>query len=587
MDPQDLEKGKRILLVNALRALYGHYEKTFNLWNEAEVGVPPCFIIVCNNTATSKLVFDYISGYVHGDSGVFVNGKFPLFRNYDESGNPYPSPRTLLIDSKQLDSGEKLSDDFLKCNERAIERFRRETLERGGTLADELRRGKELDPTTILREVMNTVGKPGMLGGEIRCVVSVSMLTEGWDANNVTHILGVRAFGTQLLCEQVIGRALRRRSYEINEHNLFTAEYADIMGIPFDFTAKPVISKPAPPVDWVRVQAIRPERDHYEIRFPRVMGYRAELPKDQIRAEFTSDSILELSPELVGPTEVLQAGIIGETADLKVEYQKDIRRSSLVMLLTNHCLKTKWQDGFGVPRLNLYGQLKGIVREWLDNCLKCTGGTFEAILLDLKFANMAADRIHAAVNRAAVIDQPENPPITAVLDSYAPTGSTAYVNFITSKKLRWRTRDRCHINWCVCDSAWEAELCRVAETHPLVKAYVKNYNLGFEVPYDYQGEHKTYIPDFILLIDDGHGEDDLLHLVVETKGYRREDAKDKKAAMDVFWIPGVNRLKSYGRWAFIEIDEVYEIEGEFEARVEAKFGRMLHTVTMRGNHNGI
>jgi type III restriction enzyme len=202
-------------------------------------------------------------------------------------------------------------------------------------------------------------------------------------------------------------------------------------------------------------------------------------------------------------------------------------------------------------------------------------------LLDLKFANMAADKIHAAVNRAAVADEPAEPPVTAILDPYTPAGSTNYVNFVTSKRSRWRTReDRCHINWCVYDSEWEAELCRVAEKHPQVKAYVKNYNLGFEVPYHYQGEQKTYLPDFILQVDDGHGADDPLYLVIEIKGYRGEDAKAKKEAMEVFWIPGVNRLGSYGRWAFAELKEVYKIESEFTARVEEKFDKMLREAVM-------
>src|SRR5438093_9679515 len=172
---------------------------------------------------------------------------------------------------------------------------------------------------------MNTVGKPGQLGGAIRCVVSVSMLTEGWDANTVTHVLGVRAFGTQLLCEQVIGRALRRQSYDLNEEALFNVEYADVLGIPFDFTAKPVVAPPQPPRETVQVKAVRPDRDALEIRFPRVAGYRAELPEERLTANFTDDSTLELTPDLVGPSKTRNAGIIGEAVDVSLKHLEDVR----------------------------------------------------------------------------------------------------------------------------------------------------------------------------------------------------------------------------------------------------------------------
>jgi len=198
--------------------------------------VPPVFIIVCNNTAASKLVYDYISGYVRGgDDGTetFIPGHFELFRNQDEHGNRLPRPRTLLIDSEQLESGEALDKNFRDMAGDEIERFRREIVARTG----DIRAGENITDQELLREVMNTVGKPGQLGESIRCVVSVSMLTEGWDTNTVTHILGVRAFGTQLLCEQVVGRGLRRQSYDLNEAQLLNVEYADILGIPFDFTA--------------------------------------------------------------------------------------------------------------------------------------------------------------------------------------------------------------------------------------------------------------------------------------------------------------------------------------------------------------
>jgi type III restriction enzyme len=136
---------------------------------------------------------------------------------------------------------------------------------------------------------------------------------------------------------------------------------------------------------------------------------------------------------------------------------------------------------------------------------------------------------------------------------------------------------RCHINWVVLDSDWEAELCRVVENHPKVKAYVKNQNLGLEVPYRYGSEMRRYIPDFIVRVDDGHGEDDLLNLIVEIKGYRREDAKEKKSTMDTYWIPGVNNNGQHGRWAFAEFRDVYEIEVDFKEKVAKQFAQMIES----------
>jgi type III restriction enzyme len=130
----------------------------------------------------------------------------------------------------------------------------------------------------------------------------------------------------------------------------------------------------------------------------------------------------------------------------------------------------------------------------------------------------------------------------------------------------------------ILDSDWEAEFCRVAEAHPAVAAYVKNHNLGLEVPYRYGSETRKYLPDFIVLVDDGHGENDLLHLIVEIKGYRREDAKEKKSTMETFWVPGVNNLGTYGRWAFAEFTEVYRIEADFKDKVEQQFAAMLDAV---------
>ena len=559
LDPLSLP----VELQTALEALYGHYKQTYDLWQKANIRTPPAFIIVCQNTAISKLVYDYISGFQreHDDgTSAYVPGRLELFRNFDEHGNPLARPNTLLIDSEQLESGEALDSKFRKMAAPEIEQFRREIIQRTG----DQRQADNLSDQNLLREVMNTVGKPGRLGESIRCVVSVSMLTEGWDANTVTHILGIRAFGTQLLCEQVVGRALRRQSYELNEENLFDVEYADILGVPFDFTAKPVIAKPQPPRETVHVHAIRPERDALEIQFPRVEGYRVELPEERLSATFNEDSTLVLTPDLVGPSITKNAGIIGEDVDLSLVHTGDLRPSTLIYEITARLLFTKYRDPNEDPKYNLFGQLKRIVKEWINNYLVCKGGTYPAQLMYQELADMACTRIHTGITQYFEGRQP----IRAVLDSYNPTSSSQHVNFYTSKKSRWQTDPRlCQINWVVLDSDWEAEFCRVAEAHPRVKAYVKNQGLGFEVPYRYGSTMRKYLPDFIVKVDDGRP--DLLNLVVEVKGYRGEDAKEKKAAMDTYWIPGVNNLGTHGRWAFVELRDAFDMQAELGGIIEA------------------
>jgi type III restriction enzyme len=408
-------------LQTAIRALYGHYEKTFELWQQAGIGVPPCFIIVCQNTAISKLVHDFVAGFWQEDadgSRRFTAGRLPLFRNFDDEGNPLARPATLLIDSEQLESGEGLDKGFHEAAADELARFRREIVERKG----DAHAAENLSDAEILREVMNTVGKPGTLGGGVRCVVSVSMLTEGWDANTVTHVLGVRAFGTQLLCEQVIGRALRRQSYELGPDGLFPVEYADVFGIPFDFTAKPVVAPPQQPRKLTVVKAVSPDRDHLEIRFPRVDGYRTELPVEQIRA-----------------TRVLNSGIIGEAADLGLATLTEARPQSIAFQLAKRLAYTTYRDSGDAPRLHLVPQLKRIAGEWLEDCLECKGGTSVALLEYDQLAAMACERITSAITLA----HSDTHPVKAILDPFNPTGSTRHVRFTTTRDTFETSADRC------------------------------------------------------------------------------------------------------------------------------------------------
>src|SRR6266508_4353040 len=232
-------------------------------------------IVVCNNTLVSKLVYDWIAGRdVELDDGTTIpkTGELPLLSNVDD-GVWVPRPRSILIDSAQLESGEVMGRDFKQAASHEIETFKDEYWRRNPGADVE-----KLTDEDLLREVINTVGKKGRLGEHVRCVVSVSMLTEGWDANTVTHILGIRRFGSQLLCEQVVGRGLRRRSYVVNDSGMFEPEYAEVYGVPFSFIpASGSGPDPKPRRPPTRVHADH-DRAAFEITFPRVVGYRVELP---------------------------------------------------------------------------------------------------------------------------------------------------------------------------------------------------------------------------------------------------------------------------------------------------------------------
>ncbi len=551
-DPRELPP----LLVTALQALYSHYVKTYDQW-KTTLDVPPVFIVVCQNTEISKLVYKFISGFEFtenkdGSQPPPFLGDFSLFRNYDDNGERLAKPNTLLIDSEQLESGDALDSDFRKSFAPEIDRYRRELIERTGNSEA----GKKIDDSDLMREVMNTVGKKGKLGEQIRCVVSVSMLTEGWDTNTVTHILGIRAFGTQLLCEQVVGRGLRRQSYELNEEGLFDVEYSDILGIPFDFTAKPTVSEPKPPKTTERVHAVRPERDALEIKFPRISGYRVELPKQELAAHFTEDHHYQLSPAIIGPTRALLSGIVGETHEITPSQLKSKRTSSIIFTLTNKLIEKHYRDENGQMRLDFFAPLKRIVRKWYDTCLTCTGDTYPAQVLNGQIADEACNKIYNAINSAEV----GSDRIFAITDHFNPIGSSSIINFNTSKPIYATDPRRSQINYVVYDSEWEADFARVCDTHLLVKSYVKNQSMGFEVPYRMGAESKRYIPDFILRIDDGSG--GILNLIVEIKGYRGEDAKVKADTMQTYWVPGVNNLGKFGKWAFLELTQPFSMEHE-------------------------
>ncbi len=526
----------------AVQALYGDYEKRFKKWEQSqkdgednENDTPPVFIVVCNNTLVSKLVFDYIGGW-EKSKGKFEAGQCTLFSNV-KNGSWIAKPVTILVDSVQLDNeSEKLSKDFETAAANEIEIFRQEYSRRF--------RNEKITNADILREVMNTVGKPGKLGEHIRCVVSVSMLTEGWDANTVTHILGVRAFGTQLLCEQVVGRGLRRQSYALDDENgHFTPEYAEIYGVPFSFIPTAGQSDPKPPKKPTRVRTLE-ERDSARIFFPLLRGYRYEIKDENLTADFDKDSELTLTIEGT-PTVIVVNSAFGQEEEHNLEALKQKRMSELEFQLSKEILGDYFED-----RQWLFPSLLKIVRMWAKKCLKTPGDAFPQMLWIGERKEEAKSRIYKSIVRTEAGD----PRLTPVFKWENPEATTDSVSFDTAKDTR-KTGPKSHISHTVADSRWEFAIERDLEKHPKVIRYVKNEGPRFTIPYRHKGVMRNYIPDFIADLD--IGEDEPLHLIIEVTGKRDSAKAEKVSTARNLWVPAVNNSGEFGTWHFIEILDPY------------------------------
>lgn len=542
-------------LQGAIHSLYGHYEKSYGRWRAQEDelksgSTPPVFIVVCNNTSVSKLVYDYIAGWekqLDEGKAVPVPGALSLFSNV-EDGRWHARPNTILVDSAQLESGEAMTREFKQAAALEIERFKDEYRDRFPG-----RDAEELTDEDLLREVMNTIGKPDRLGEGVRCVVSVSMLTEGWDANTVTHILGVRAFGTQLLCEQVVGRGLRRRSYALNPEGHFEPEYAEVYGVPFSFIPAAGDNKPPPvPPPMTRVRALS-ERAELEIVFPRVRAYRFELSGETLAAEFNDQSKLPLSTVDV-PSETEVHPVIGEAETHTLDDLRRHREQEVVFRLAKRLAERHWPD-----QPWAFPQLVRISRRWVRECLVLKDKAFVQMLMLHEPADKAVEKIQMAIVSAAEGERTLLP----VLAPYDPIGSTANVDFDTAKPCIRTDPKRCQVSHVVCDTeSWEQKMAQVLEGMPEVLAYVKNEGLGFTIPYTHNGEQHSYIPDFIVRIDDGNGEENPLNLIIEVTGHDYEAKSAKRETAANLWVPAVNNLGEYGRWAFLEVKDPWVAEAQ-------------------------
>jgi type III restriction enzyme len=564
-------------LEGALLSLYGNYEKYYRQWEQnteaRERGAtPPVFIVVCNNTNVSKLVYDWISGYekpLPDGSKPVVSGNLGIFSNGDSYGKWLSIPNTILIDSAQLESGEAMSKEFKKMAEVAIEEFKSDYKKRFPGRGTE-----KLTDEDLLREVMNTVGKADKLGENVRCVVSVSMLTEGWDAQTVTHIMGVRAFGTQLLCEQVVGRALRRRSYEPGDDGMFDTEYAEVYGVPFSFIpCSGQNNDPKPPRPITRVRALD-DRIACEITFPRVIGYKYDLPPEKLEAVFTEDSKMVLSTEAT-PTRTVIAPIAGESAIHQLKYTLGLRREQEVVFhLARTLLDKYFNDADGNVKPWLFPQLVNIARQWMSRCVTIKDNAFIQMLLITENAYYAAERIYTSIVGAEAGQVRLKP----ILRPYDVIGSTRYVDFDTTRPVYPTDASKCHISHVVADTqSWEQKMAQALEEMDEVVCYVKNQGLEFTIPYVIDGDEKKYYPDFIVRLRRQNG--DQINLIVEVTGEKKREKAAKVAAARNLWVPAINNHGGFGQWAFIEISDPWDAKNTIRAfciaKDEVKYGLQI------------
>jgi len=442
---------------------------------------------------------------------------------------------------------------------------------------------KKPEAAEELRRVVATVGKPGQPGEHVRCVVSVSMLTEGWDANNVTHILGIRAFGSQLLCEQVVGRGLRRMDYVPDpKTGLLTEEYVDVYGIPFTvipFKGRP-LKAPAPddrPKNHVRAL---PERKAMEMRFPVVEGYAFALRKNLIRCDVDGMPPLEIEPNreptatFVRPTvgyaegsPAAQSSPFPFNEQNREEYYRETHLQTIEFQIARLIVDQLTAAGAGPndrrrrvlalqSRHQLFPQVFRYVDEYVlrkvnfQNCHPCELGLE-------KYVQRMVERLRDAI----VPDESEGEaPLMPITNRYKPIGTTAEVDFKTTRACHATVKS--HIDQVVLDNlTWESSAGFRLESSGAIQFYARNDHMGLTIPYEYTGVDHSYEPDFLVRLTTG------VTVVLEIKGFEPDKTQAKHTAAHR-WVEAVNNWGQLGVWAFhvCRNPQLLDKEMEFLAR---------------------
>jgi type III restriction enzyme len=514
---------------------------------------PPVFIIVCKNTKLAKVVYEWIAED-NPPTGI-PSAQIVGFRNIDGQTT------TIRVDSRVV---QETDSDDAKSDETAWMRLTLDTVGRVDWPRD--RQGRTLYPERF-EELAKKLGRPlHPPGRDVRCIVSVGMLTEGWDCRTVTHIVGLRPFMSQLLCEQVVGRGLRRASYEVGADGLMTEEVAKVFGVPFEvipFKETQGPGQPAPKRH--RVFAI-PEKVAFEIQFPRVEGYRQAI-RNRITVDWDSLAPLWLDPTKIPPEVEMKAALpnnIGrysltgpgklESVDLN-PYRAGRRRQELVFELAKTLTRDYVRQGScEAPAHVLFPQIARIVEQYLRDRVRAIR---PAEVLDVFLSpyygwviERLVEAIKPDVSQGEVAEVPRD-------ETNRGPGSTAEVDFWTSKDVREVVHT--HLNYVVADTKqWEQSAAYILDTHPTVEAFVKNQGLGFAIPYLHNGQPHDYVPDFIIRLK---GEP-VMHLILETKGF--DPLAEIKAQAAQRWVAAVNADDRHGSWRYVLARRIEEVRGQLD-----------------------
>ena len=532
-------------LSDALHSLYEEHLRIAQAWQEKGTDTPPVFIIVVNDIPNARAVFDYVSGYQADEHTPRTPGRLELFSNVDpDTFELVTPPRTILVHSR-LDSEGQMSAPFGRYLKRQSQVYRQ-------TWPNHQWPQEDRD---VLREVLNTVGKKGLPGEQVRCVVSVSMLTEGWDTRTVTHALGFRRFGTQLLCEQVSGRSLRRVAYDnfSPETERFPPEYAEIFGIPFSFAFDHSAGgDPLPPTPTYEVKSL-PERGKYRIAWPNVTGYQMQRPHhDSIIIDWASFEPIIIDPQVPEITE--SQGMMGESSViLTPQSRKATAIYKIAAVLTDllqdqtNCKSTRAP----VQRTYLF--------RWAVHTINHGLNSGHIRVHDDKIWAVARDpHINELTQRladACRLDSSEEEPVIRAISQVPRFYTTAQVNPYWSSRTSRLDTIKSQLNIAPCANSWELRVARILDNHPKVLAWARNDRQRWQLPYLHQGQWQQYEPDFVAQVE--QGEAPRLNVAIEVKGQERESDLDKRRYATQFWVPAVNNdeeLSRHGPWKYLYVD---------------------------------